>query len=299
MEWSRKMKPREFEQLPNAAASQTQPTLAMPAKARRIRCLLLLFHFIVVLLVPGRVMLRAEVLHFAFSGFVVAADSYGFVLDGSITEGTPLIGFYRFESTTPDSNADPTVGDYYHTDFPAEMTVKLGNYVFRTDPQQRNVLIEIVNRPGDDDYQVSSQNTICSPPLPVYALSWQLIDPAGTHWTNDALPTVPPDLQRFFHNDLSVFGYSDVSNYYFLGTVTNIVAVPEAIPNKPRLTLTGDQLFWPSVLGFFYQVQVSYDLINWQNTGANLFGNGQAISTTLSLTNTTNAYFRTRIINQP
>src|ERR1044071_9042759 len=101
---------------------------------------------------------RAELKNFAFQGVITEINDLGFVLDGSITNGTPFKGFYIFETTTPDSNDDPTVGDYEYTNSTYGVVVGIGNYVFRTNPQHVDFLIEVVNRIDDDNYLLLSYN---------------------------------------------------------------------------------------------------------------------------------------------
>jgi hypothetical protein len=54
----------------------------------------------------------AETKRFAFQGTLVFVENFNLQLDDSITNGAPFEGFYTFDSTTGDSNRDPTVGDY-------------------------------------------------------------------------------------------------------------------------------------------------------------------------------------------
>ena len=106
----------------------------------------MLLGFVFTLLLPGQ-FLQAEILNFTFTGRVMSVDNTGFLLNDSIVVGTSIQGFFIFDSSIPDSNTDPTVGDYWHTSSDAGIVVKAGDYVFRTDPAHVNFLIEAVNWP--------------------------------------------------------------------------------------------------------------------------------------------------------
>src|SRR5262249_53708607 len=51
---------------------------------------------------------------FSFMGKVSLVRDSGGLLDGSVQLGSKLTGTYTFDPKTPDSNKDPTVGDYRH-----------------------------------------------------------------------------------------------------------------------------------------------------------------------------------------
>ena len=138
--------------------------------------------------------LSAEVKNLGIEGTITSVTDTSFVLDGSITNGTPFQGYYFFDLGAADSNSDATVGDYQFTNAAAGIVVKAGNYVFRTNPQHVDFLIELVNRPSDDHYVLHSYNNVCSQPVLVDHIAWQLDDSNGTAVTNDFLPLSPPTL---------------------------------------------------------------------------------------------------------
>ena len=85
---------------------------------------------------------EAAIKNFTFSGTVGEVQDQFLRLDGSITNGTPLQGFYIFDTDITDSNADATVGDFRNTSSACGVVVKVGNYVFRTNPRKVDFLIE-------------------------------------------------------------------------------------------------------------------------------------------------------------
>ncbi len=131
---------------------------------------------------------RGEILNFTFHGTITFLDNSGFLLDDSVSAGAPFEGFYIFDSTVADSNSDITIGNYRDTNAITGIVVKVGKYVFRTDPQHVDFLIATGNHPSSDSFVVLSYNNVCSQPLLVELIAWQLDDSSGAALTNDALP---------------------------------------------------------------------------------------------------------------
>lgn len=238
--------------------------------------------FISVLLLCGPVALKAGIKNFAFNGTISTVDDHGFLLDGSITNGTPFKGYYVFDTETANSNSneDPTVATYRHTDPAFGIVVHAGSYVFRTHPQQVDFLIELVNRPGSDNYLLRSYINTCSQPLVVDHIAWQLDDPTGAALTDVILPTTPPNLVAFQSwSGLTIDGGSPLTTYFIQGHVEEITEVPAAIPEPPAATLgAAVEVKWPSELGYYYQVQFTDDLETWTNVGDPVLGDGETQS---------------------
>lgn len=133
-------------------------------------------------------------------------DDPSSILSGAIDVGDIVTGTYIYESSTPDSNPLPRVGDYWHTSAPYGITLNAGDLTFRTDPNNVNFLVEIVNshgNPPSDNYLLRSYTNI----FDVGSnsdnhISWQLDDPTLKALSSQALPTVPPVLPRW----QSIFG---------------------------------------------------------------------------------------------
>lgn len=141
--------------------------------------------------------------NFAFHGVVTYLDDQQFLLDATVTNGAPIEGFYIFDSDVPAPAPEADVGDYWYTNSACGMVVKIGAYVFRTNPRHVNFLIELVNRPGQDNYLLRSYNNLCSQPLYVDHIAWQLDDGSGTALSDVALPLTPPDLGNFTRKGVS------------------------------------------------------------------------------------------------
>jgi hypothetical protein len=240
---------------------------------------------------------RAEIKNFTFHGVIGQVEDQGFVLDGSITNGAAFEGFYIFDSAAADSSSDPTVGDYRFTNSMFGVVLKAGNYVFRTNPRHVDFLIELVNRSGSDNYLLRSYNNVCSRPLMVDHIAWQLDDSTGNALTNDQLPATPPVLAAW----QSVIGLtlSGGCNAFFLrGTVNSVTEAPAVIPERPAVT-SGEavEVRWPSRLGYFYQIQSSEDLETWTDVGEPVLGDGTVLSSFFPGQPGKNTYYRAEIAN--
>ena len=119
---------------------------------------------------------------------VAQVDDRGNLLKGAIEEGDKITGQYVYNIKTPDSQPDDiTVGDYQHNQKPYGIAIKAGNLVFRTDPNNVNFLVEIVNRETDNYLLRSYNNLPVSDGVLVEHIAWQLDDNSGKALSSDSL----------------------------------------------------------------------------------------------------------------
>ena len=200
---------------------------------------------------------EAEPISIAITAQVRSVDDSSGVLGGAILVGDAITGTYTYESTTPDGNTLPTVGDYRHTTAPFGITLDVGGLTFKTDPNQVDFLVEIVNdhdNPSRDNYLLRSYNNLFDrsappdpllPELPVMNhISWQLDDPTSAALSSEALPTAPPvlaDWQSIFGLDISSTGPSGL--FLIRADVTSAVVIPSPTPENraPTIVPLGDQ----------------------------------------------------------
>lgn len=242
---------------------------------------------------------KADIKNFTFQGTINTVVDPEFLLDGSVTNGAPFEGFYIFQTSAQDSNSDPTVADYRYSESAFGVVVKVGSYVFRTNPRHVEFLIELVNRPDGDNYLLHSYHNICSQPLFVDHISWQLDDPTGSTLTNTDLSVTPPNLsdyQSWF--GMGIGGGVGGMPYLIRGTVNSIAEAPPVIPERPA-TILGDavEVSWPSRLGYFYQIQSSVDLTNWTNIDEPVLGDGAVLSKFFPRQATQQLFYRAEIAN--
>jgi hypothetical protein len=154
-------------------------------------------------------------------------------LQGKIHLNDTITGSYIYESTTGDTNPDPTdttVGDYWHDITPAGISLSTGGFEFKTDTANVNFLVSIGNNhSGRDVYLVRSYNNLpLSGSVGVGGISWQLDDYTATAFSSDALPvTAPIPLSQWQSNDLMIDGGGIGGSYIIHAEVTSAQLVPE------------------------------------------------------------------------
>jgi hypothetical protein len=241
---------------------------------------------------------HAALRNFTFHGTVEMVDDMSFQLDGSVTNGAPFEGFYVFDTATADSNSDSTVGDYRYSSGPVGIVVKMGSYVFRTNPDHVNFLLEVVNR-DRDNYLLRSYINISSTGLLIDHIAWQLDDPTGAALSNDLLP-LAPTLSKF----QSLFGFTvegaGFPGLFIRGHISSVVETPIVIPNPPAVTVAeAVELSFPTKLGYFYQVQYSHNMQSWTNTGVTLMGTGDTVKTFVRKVENRHTFYQAVISNTP
>ena len=171
----------------------------------------------------------AETISIAITAEVAEVSDPGGYLGGAINVGDVITGTYVYESTTPDTNSLPTVGDYWHTTAPFGITLNAGGLVFRTNPSNVNFLVEIVNDhgvPAMDAYLLRSYTNIFDRSVPGERenhIAWQLDGPTLNAISSEALPTVAPVLADW----QSIFGLtiesraSNTSEFFIRAHVTS------------------------------------------------------------------------------
>src|SRR5262245_51075716 len=111
----------------------------------------------------------------SFYGTLSFVDSSPFP---EVTVGVPFTGSYTYSLSTPDTNTAPEVGDYQHNGAPYGVTVTIGSHTFRTDPQNANFLVEVVNDYfGQDNFTFLSYTNLNTDGVSVSMIHLQLDDP--------------------------------------------------------------------------------------------------------------------------
>ena len=163
---------------------------------------------------------------------VDTVDDSGNYLEGKISPGSLITGYYIYESTTPDSSPlDPVVGHYYHYSPPAGISLTVGGFDFKTNPTNVNFLIGVGNNgpSGNDIYWFTSYNNVpLSNGTLVDSIVWQLDDPTGNALSSDALPTTPPVLDDWQSGNLLRL-YGERARYIIDAHVTSAVPEPATL----------------------------------------------------------------------
>jgi hypothetical protein len=171
---------------------------------------------------------QAEMITIAITGQITGvSDQYGH-LENKIHVSDTITGTYTYDSAMLDSNPSSTVGDYMYNASPAGISLNCGGFNFRTNPDDVDFLVEILNNDGIrnyDGYLLRSYNNLpLSNGALVNHISWQLDDSTGTALSSEALPFTAPDLGRWNSNVLQIFNDND---FGISATITSAVLVPE------------------------------------------------------------------------
>jgi len=151
------------------------------------------------------------------------------LLGGAIQAGDEITGKYIYDSETPDSNADPQIGEYEHTSSPFGIELKAGGFVFKTNSS--NVEFEIIIFDNmyyysGDLYGVFSYNNLeLSNGVLVSSIAFGLFDSTGNALSSDALPTTAPVLSDWEENILFIIGTSPVDSYEIYIITANVTKV--------------------------------------------------------------------------
>jgi hypothetical protein len=171
---------------------------------------------------------QAELIIINITATVDIVNDFGNYLEDKIHIGDTITGSYTYESTTWDSEPDLRIGDYWHYAQPAGISLTVGGFDFRTNPDNVSFLVGITNNnSGRDTYLVRSYNNLSlSNGTGVDYISWQLDDHTQTAFSSDALPvTAPIPLSQWQYNDLILDG--EHSGYGIDATVISAEVIPE------------------------------------------------------------------------
>ena len=174
--------------------------------------------------------LRAEIIEIRITGKITGIDDRRGLLEGQLSAGDIITGRYTYDSSTPDSSALATVGIYQHSIVPYGVTLSAGGFIFQTDPDNVDFLLEVLNNhTGQDGYLLRSYNNLpLSNGVEVFHISWQLDDYSSTALSSDALPITPPVLEDWIDHPCELvitFGFKGASA--ICADVTSVELAPD------------------------------------------------------------------------
>lgn len=148
------------------------------------------------------------------SAKVTMIQDFNGILTGKVKVGDKVTGSYTYDSATPNSSTTPTLGSYLDTSAAAGIILKTGNLVFRTNPDNVNFLVQIINDPYSptlfDAFLIRSYNNLFDIGSNTENhISWQLDAASPDTITSTDLPTTPPNLAGF----KPIFGLDIQSGY--------------------------------------------------------------------------------------
>jgi hypothetical protein len=156
-----------------------------------------IFGFVVAVLMMLAGSVRAELITIKIKAEVSYVVDQFHLFDGQIVIGTPMTGWYTYDSTISDYQVEQGIGMYWNHNDICGIFLKAGGFTFQTDPDHINFLIGIQNEnpPSGDSYWIYSYNNLSfDDNTRVLAISWQLDDNTGTALSSDVLPTTAPVL---------------------------------------------------------------------------------------------------------
>ena len=161
--------------------------------------------------------LRAEIIEIDLTAEILYIDETYDWFNGQLKVGDIMIGSYAYDSLTPDT--DPlgfdTVGQYLHYTAPFGFSLSAGGIVFQTDPQNVDFLITILNNHnGRDEYSWLSYNNLAlnnDVYTLYYDIGWALVDYSYAALSSDALSIMPPVLEDWEYNRLTIDGFVEGS----------------------------------------------------------------------------------------
>jgi hypothetical protein len=174
--------------------------------------------------------LRAELITIDLTAEVTYVDDLADLLGGKIAVGDIITGSYSYDSDTLDTNPIETVGDYWHYTPPYGISLSVGGFVFQTDPDNVDFLVEIVNdHTGIDGYLLRSYNNLpLSSGIEVEHIAWQLGDYSMNALSSAALPTSPPVLEDWDNDHFYItVGYKGSS--MISAKVTSAIPEPATV----------------------------------------------------------------------
>jgi len=174
---------------------------------------------------------NAEPVTISLSATVNYVDDPAGALESKINVGSIITGYYTYESTTPDSRpSEPSIAEYWHNASPSGISLTVGGFNFRTNPDNVNFLVSITNNYSDQDNYLlrSYNNSPLSNGTLVGHISWQLDDLTATVFSSDALPVTAPILSQWQFNHLRMDGDAIGGGTYLVdAAVTSVQLVPE------------------------------------------------------------------------
>jgi len=177
------------------------------------------------------VMAEAKLVTIEIEAVVDYVDDDLSVLEGKINVGDIITGWYTYDTSTPDTNPLPYVGDYEHHTPPSGISLSVGGFEFKTDPANIDFLVEIINDSTSgglhDSYVlISYSNLSLSNGASVDTIAWFLRDASATALSSTELSTTAPVLDQWQANVLSI--ESDRA-FGIRGHVTSAIPEPTAI----------------------------------------------------------------------
>jgi hypothetical protein len=175
---------------------------------------------------------KAELVTIQIEGLVDSVSDSGDYLDGLISPGDLITGFYTYDTATQDTSSEVWLGHYEYSTSPHGIVLDIGTLRFQTDFTNVNFTIGISNNrpsPVGDIYNLASYHNL---PMPsgadVQRIYWQLNDSSGQALQNTDLTNLSPVLSGWQDgNILCIEGGPAKTGFTVATHVTNAYVIPE------------------------------------------------------------------------
>ncbi len=175
---------------------------------------------------------------FQLQGTVTEVYDEGY-LDGSISIGSPISGFYTFDPNVPDIAPEAGIGRYVTDGPPAHFEMTVGNYRFFSIASMPRLGIGIENDNPSDRYAIGSSDNDAEGSFALgldlgdfVLMIWELRSTAPGPLSSTALLTTPPNPEDWGFNRLSIEASKNLSSdtplFRVVGTVTTVVPEPSS-----------------------------------------------------------------------
>jgi hypothetical protein len=191
--------------------------------------------------------LQAQIVEIAITAEVSLIDDPCNLLGGQVNLGDTITGSYIYDLSTPDATPDPESGIYWHYNSPFGIYLNAGPFVFQSDPDNVEFLMQIVNDEGPslrDVYLFNSYNNLnFNEDVFVDNISWQLNNTGGEPFSSDQLPAGPPPL-GVWQDDYGLNIRAGVyikheSDFVQMFHISSEVVSLQLIPEPATIFLTG------------------------------------------------------------
>jgi len=138
---------------------------------------------------------RGDIIRVDMNGEVISVVDPMGLLGGQISVYDEMTGFYRFDTSTPDSEPlNSNQGDYQQTTAGCGISLNINGMLFASVTENMDVLIRVINdTDSKDSYLLNSTvNLPVAGDVTISSIRWQLEDGTGTALSSDALVAATP-----------------------------------------------------------------------------------------------------------
>ncbi|MBN2137893.1 MAG: PEP-CTERM sorting domain-containing protein [Sedimentisphaerales bacterium] len=168
-----------------------------------------------------------------FTAEVTETDDPYYLLQGIINLGDTITGTYTYDTSAPDIYSDTWWARYEYDTPPSGISVRVDGFESRSDPDNTDFSIEIVNNAHAmggswDSFVLESENNLpFGSDLVIYELSLHFIDDSALAISSDALPVDAPEIAMWSQAQVWIRGGARQRSVAITGDLASAVLIPE------------------------------------------------------------------------